>query len=66
MYLCYQNNNLERIFEKTNDVEFLKKCCNDISTILCWESIKILIKNGLEKELVSDIGRRYLILNHNN
>lgn len=66
MYLCYQNNNLEKFFEKTNDVEFLKKCCNDISTILCWESIKILIKNGLEKELVIDIGKRYLILNENN
>jgi hypothetical protein len=66
LYLSYQNNTLEKFFEQTNDVEFIKLCCLDISTILCWEALKILMKYDLEKEFIIEIAKNYLNLNEDN
>ena len=48
-YLFSQSNLLERYVALIPDkIGFLKKCCEDINSYLCWSAIKILKKNNQE------------------
>lgn len=58
--LYFRNETLEKLYEKTNDLEFMKRCCDDVDSGLCWESIKILIANNLEEQFIIDIANNYL------
>jgi hypothetical protein len=44
----------------SNDVIFLKKCCEDIDSYLCWTAIKILKKNNLEIDFIEKIANDYI------
>ncbi|RKS01457.1 NACHT domain-containing NTPase [Flavobacterium sp. 102] len=59
--LCFQNESLQKFFSITKDVEFLIKCCEDINSFLCWESIGIIIKNNLAQEFALSTANKYLL-----
>ncbi len=42
-----------------NKIEFLKKCCEDISSYLCWGAIKILKNNNWEPKFLEEISKKY-------
>ncbi|WP_312288085.1 NACHT domain-containing protein [Chryseobacterium gleum] len=60
-YLYNQFDILENYTKKLlNPLPFLKSCCSDINSYLCWESIKIIKNNNLDNNYVMEVAREYL------
>lgn len=48
------------LLPKNKQIDFLKKCCEDIRSYLCWRAIEILIEKNLDRDFVLDIAKKYL------
>lgn len=60
-YLFSQSNLLERYVALIPDkIGFLKKCCEDINSYLCWSAIKIFKNNNQEHLFLKKISNEYL------
>lgn len=60
-YLYNQFDILENYTKRlVNPLPFLKECCSDITSYLCWESIKIIKYNNLDNNYVMEVAREYL------
>jgi len=60
-YLFSQQNLLERYVALIPDkIGFLKKCCEDINSYLCWSAIKIFKNNNQEHLFLEKISNEYL------
>ncbi len=64
-FLFFSNDLIERFLEKNdNPVDFLKSCCTEVTSYLCWNAIKILKEKYLEKDFCLNIARKYLAEGH--
>jgi hypothetical protein len=57
------DNNLEKYFELTEDIDLLKECCEDVKNHLCWSAIKILLKLKEEVDFCVKKAIEYLDFN---
>ncbi|MFV8369500.1 NACHT domain-containing protein [Flavobacterium sp. LB2R40] len=53
---------IEKYIEKTDDIDLLKKCCNDVSSHKCWFVIAVLLKRGQEIDFCVNKAIEYLEL----
>lgn len=52
---------MERFIKLIPDkVSFLKKCCANVDSYLCWSAIKVLQNEGKELEFIKNIAENYL------
>lgn len=48
------------LLPQNKQIDFLKKCCEDIHSYLCWRAIEILLEKNLDRAFVLDIAKKYL------
>jgi hypothetical protein len=54
------DNNLEKYFELTGDIDLLKECCEDVKNHIFWSAIKILLKYNKEVDFCIEKAIEYL------
>jgi hypothetical protein len=59
------NISLQDYYENTNDIIFLKKCCDDINKNICWVAIKILLSKNLERDFIIGKAKEWLESSNN-
>ena len=57
-HLHHQDMILSKFYANTRDISFLKKCCHNTKSSLCWASIKILLETAISND---DATREFLI-----
>lgn len=63
-YLFSQNNLLTDFSNLLdNQKVFLKSCCSDVNSYLCWNAISILKSKKLDDNFIIDISHKYIKLN---
>lgn len=64
-FLFFSNDLIDRFLEKIeNPIDFLKSCCIDISSHLCWTAITLLKEKYSENDFCLRIAREYLASDH--
>lgn len=48
------------LLPKYEQIKFLKECCNDINSYLCWKSIDVFIIKDLDNNFILNIAKEYL------
>lgn len=59
-HLYHFNDNLKNLFEKDNDIQFLRQCCGATDSGRCWDSVRILSAMSSERHFLVDLSRGYL------
>lgn len=64
-FLFFSNELIERFLEKIeNPIDFLKSCCVDISSHLCWTAISFLKEKYNADDFCLEMSREYLASGH--
>ena len=48
------------LLPKYKQIEFLKECCNDINSYLCWKAVDVFIIKDLDNSFILNIAKEYL------
>lgn len=51
------------LLSKHDQIIFLKKCCKDINSYLCWKAVDIFIDKNLDKDFILKIAKKYILSN---
>ena len=58
--MIHQKDIMKSLFEKTNDIGFLKECCADLRKKISWHAIEIMSEKGIERDFIYEKSIEYL------
>lgn len=51
---------VDKIKNNKEKIQFLKDCCRDINSYLCWSAVKIFKKQNIEGDFILQLANKYL------
>lgn len=49
------------LIPKAEQIIFLKKCCTEINSYLCWKAVEVMMEKKINENFVLDIANQYLV-----